>query len=97
MLRLKDKVAIITGGNSGIGLATVKLFLEEGAKVVFTGRRQEALDEASSQLSGDFMAFKANAASIEDSKALINATIERYGKLDILFLNAGVAPPSPHE
>ncbi len=95
MTRLKDKVAVITGGNSGIGLATVKLFLEEGAKVVFTGRRQEALDEAAASLSGDFLAVKADAANVDQSKELIKTAVGTFGKIDILFLNAGVAPPSP--
>ena len=95
MTKLTNKVAVITGGNSGIGLATVKLFLAEGAKVVFTGRRQEALDEASKELKGDFLAVKADAASIDDSKKLIQTTVEKFGKIDILFLNAGVAPPAP--
>ena len=95
MTRLKDKVAVITGGNSGIGLATVKLFLEEGAKVVFTGRRQEALDEVSKELAGDFLAVKADAADPVQSKELIEKTVEKFGKIDVLFLNAGVAPPAP--
>ena len=95
MTRLKNKVAIITGGNSGIGLATVKIFLQEGAKVVFTGRRQEALDEASSNLTGDFLAVKADASDIDQGKEVITKTVEKYGKIDILFLNAGVAPPAP--
>ena len=54
MGRFTDKVVVISGGNSGIGLETVKGFLQEGAKVVFSGRRQEALDEVSASLSGDF-------------------------------------------
>ncbi len=88
-------MAVITGGNSGIGLATVKRFLGEGAKVVFTGRRQEALDEAASQLDGDFLAFKADASNIDDTKALYKVVTEKYGKIDILFLNAGIAPFAP--
>lgn len=95
MTRLKNKVAIITGGNSGIGLATVKLFLEEGAKVVFSGRRQEALDEVSQSLTGDFLAVRADASSVEESKMLIDKATDKYGKIDVLFLNAGIAPPLP--
>ena len=91
MSRFKDKNVLITGGNSGIGLETVKLFLEEGANVIFTGRRQEALDEVSSELEGNFLAVKSDAASLEDSKKLIAAATEKYGKLDVAFLNAGVA------
>lgn len=95
MTRLTNKVAIITGGNSGIGLATVKLFLAEGAKVVFSGRRQEALDEVSKELSGDFLAVRSDASKIEENETLIKTAVDRYGKIDILFLNAGVAPPAP--
>ncbi len=95
MGKLKNKVAIITGGNSGIGLATVKLFLKEGAKVVLTGRRQEALDETSSQLKGDFLAIKSDASDIEQNQKLIEKTVSHFGKIDILFLNAGIAPPTP--
>lgn len=93
--RLEGKVAVVTGANSGIGLATVKLFLQEGAKVVLTGRRQEALDEVAQTLTGEFVTFKAEASSIEDSNALVAFTQEKYGNIDILFLNAGVAPFLP--
>ncbi|MEM9324661.1 MAG: glucose 1-dehydrogenase [Bacteroidota bacterium] len=95
MSKLEGKVAVVTGGNSGIGLATVKRFLNEGAKVVFTGRRQEALNEVSAGLEGDFLAVKADAANIEDTKALYQAVQDKFGKIDILFLNAGIAPFSP--
>lgn len=91
MNTLKNKVAVITGGNSGIGLATVQEFLNQGAKVVFSGRRQEALDQASSELSGDFKAVLADQAKPEDSKRLIQQAVDAYGKIDILFANAGVA------
>ena len=95
MGKLTNKVAVITGGNSGIGLATVKLFLKEGAKVVFSGRRQSALDEVSSQLEGDFLAVLSDARKVEDGRNLIEKAVARYGKIDILFLNAGIAPPAP--
>lgn len=95
MGKLEGKVAIVTGGNSGIGLATVKRFLAEGAKVTFTGRRQEALDEVSAELTGDFLAVKADAGNLADSQKLINTVNEKYGKIDIIFLNAGIAPFSP--
>ena len=95
MTKLNNKVAVVTGGNSGIGLATVKLFLAEGAKVVFTGRRQQALDEVSKELKGDFLALRSDASSIEDNQELIKATVRKFGKIDILFLNAGIAPTAP--
>ena len=97
MGKLDGKVAVITGGNSGIGLATVKLFLQEGAKVAFTGRRQEALDEVAQTLSGDFLPILANAANLDDNQKVFDAVKEKYGKADILFLNAGIAPFAPLE
>ena len=102
MKKLENKVAVITGGNSGIGLATVQRFLEEGAKVVFSGRRLEALDEASSQLEGDFKAVLSDQSKPSDNKRLIEEAVATYGKIDVLFANAGVAcllytSPSPRD
>jgi NAD(P)-dependent dehydrogenase (short-subunit alcohol dehydrogenase family) len=94
-MKLQNKVAIITGANSGIGLATAKLFLKEGAKVVLTGRRQEALDEVSKDLNGDFITVLGDVSKIEDNQHIIDATVKKFGKIDILFLNAGIAPPTP--
>ncbi|WP_248722939.1 SDR family NAD(P)-dependent oxidoreductase [Seonamhaeicola sp. ML3] len=95
MSKLKNKVAVITGANSGIGLATAKLYLKEGAKVVLSGRRQEALDEVSKDLEGDFITVLADASKPEDNKRLISEATAHYGNIDILFLNAGIAPVSP--
>ncbi|MEM6893004.1 MAG: glucose 1-dehydrogenase [Bacteroidota bacterium] len=90
MKKLEGKVAIVTGATSGIGLATAKQYLSEGAKVVLTGRSQDKLDALESQLEGEFALVKAEASSVSDSKALIAQTVERFGKIDVLFLNAGV-------
>ncbi|MEM9681577.1 MAG: SDR family oxidoreductase, partial [Bacteroidota bacterium] len=95
MSKLKNKVAVITGANSGIGLATAKLYLKEGAKVVFSGRRKDALEEAAKDLEGDFIIVVADVSKDEDNVNLIKTATDHYGKIDILFLNAGVAPPSP--
>ncbi|GAA3641975.1 SDR family NAD(P)-dependent oxidoreductase [Flavivirga jejuensis] len=92
MNKLKNKVAVITGANSGIGLATAKLFLEEGAKVVVSGRRQEALNEVSESLEGDFITVLADVSKPEDNVKLIKEATEAFGTIDILFLNAGIAP-----
>ena len=98
MKKLQNKVAIITGANSGIGLATAKLYLKEGAKVVLSGRRKEALDEVAKELEGDFITVTADVAVEADNAKLIQSAVDQYGKIDILFLNAGVAPPTPvHE
>lgn len=90
MKKLANKVAIITGATSGMGLETAKRFLEEGAKVVLTGRSQEKLDRLPSELSGDYLLVKAEASSVTDSKKLIEKTVDTFGKIDILFLNAGI-------
>lgn len=90
MRKLENKIAVITGATSGIGLQTAKKYLEEGAKVVLTGRSQEKLDALANELSGDYLLVKAEASSISDSKDLIAKTVDRYGKIDVLFLNAGI-------
>lgn len=95
MSTLKNKVAIITGANSGIGFATAKLFLEQGAKVVVTGRRADALAEAAKELSGEYITFVGDVSKDEDNVHLIQEATAKYGKIDILFLNAGIAPPTP--
>ncbi len=95
MSRFKDKVVVISGGNSGIGLETVKGFLGEGAKVVFSGRRQEALDEVSQALSGEFKAVLADQANLADNQRLIEEAVAAYGKIDVIFVNAGVAYFAP--
>lgn len=90
MKKLENKVAIITGATSGMGLETAKRFLAEGAKVVLTGRSQEKLDQLPEQLTGDYLLVKAEAASVADSKMLIEKTVAAFGSIDILFLNAGI-------
>ena len=95
MRTFENKVVVVSGGNSGIGLASVKGFLNEGAKVVFSGRRQEALDEVSKELSGEFTAVLADQAIPEDNKRLIEEAVKAYGKIDVLFANAGVAQFAP--
>lgn len=90
MRKLENKVAIITGATSGMGLQTAKRYLQEGAKVVLTGRSQEKLDALKGELQGDYLLVKAEASSISDSEELIKTTVDTFGKIDILFLNAGI-------
>lgn len=95
MNTLQNKVAVITGANSGIGLATAKIFLENGAKVVLAGRRAEALAEVTKQLTGEFTTFVGDVSNEEDNVRLIKTATNAYGKIDILYLNAGIAPVAP--
>ncbi|MEZ4810164.1 MAG: SDR family oxidoreductase [Allomuricauda sp.] len=90
MKKLENKVAIVTGATSGMGLETAKKYLEEGAKVVLTGRSQEKLDALKNELTGDYLLVKAEASSFTDSKELITKTVNHFGNIDILFLNAGI-------
>lgn len=95
MSKLKGKVAIVTGATSGMGFDTAKLFLEQGAKVVLTGRSDEKLKAIESQLNGDYLLVASEASSISDSKNLIAKTVEKFGNIDVLFLNAGVFRVEP--
>ena len=82
MNTLQNKVAVITGANSGIGLATAKLYLQEGAKVVLAGRRKEALEAVSKELTtGDFITVVADVSKAEDNERLIQKTVDTYGKI----------------
>lgn len=95
MSRLNNKVAVITGGNSGIGFATAKEFIAQGAKVVITGRNQSLIDEAVKQLGANAIGVLSNASSVKDTEALVSKVTGLYGKVDVLFVNAGVFYPTP--
>jgi NAD(P)-dependent dehydrogenase (short-subunit alcohol dehydrogenase family) len=95
--RFEGKVAVITGGNSGIGLATVRLFHEEGARVAFIGRDQDSIDAALRSLSGEHLGFRGDVASQEDLNRFFQAVGERFGRIDTVFVNAGIAKTSPIE
>ena len=92
---LKGKVAIITGGNSGIGRATAAEFVRLGAKVVISGRDQGALEKAAHEIGDDALAVRADVTKLSDLDRLFERTREAFGKVDILFVNAGLAVLKP--
>ena len=94
-MRLANKTALITGGNSGIGLATARLFVKEGARVVITGRNQATLEAAAKELGPNALAIVADATDIAATEAAIKQGAEKFGKLDIVFANAGIAGGTP--
>ena len=94
-MKLTAKKALITGGNSGIGLATARLFVAEGAQVAITGRDQTTLDEAVAELGSSARAYRVDVTIAEDRKRLFAALAEDFGKLDIVFANAGISGRTP--
>src|SRR5438874_2308286 len=94
-MRLENKTAFITGGNSGIGLATARLFVAEGARVAITGRNQKTLDAAAQELGRNAIAIAADITDVAATEAAVQQAVNNFGKLDILFANAGVAGNTP--
>jgi NAD(P)-dependent dehydrogenase (short-subunit alcohol dehydrogenase family) len=95
MKRLEGKVAVVTGGNSGIGLATAKRFQEEGAKVAISGRSKKTLDEAMKTLGNNLLAVQSDVSKLPDIDKLFAEVSRTLGKIDVLFVNAGVAKFAP--
>jgi len=95
MKRLEGKVAVVTGGNSGIGLATAKRLQEEGAKVAIAGRSKKTLDEAVKAIGNGVVAVQADVAKFADVDKLYAEVSRKLGKIDVLFVNAGVAKFAP--
>src|SRR5579871_3272398 len=95
IMKLTGKKALITGGNSGIGLATARLFVAEGAQVAITGRDQKTLDEAVAELGPNARGYRADVTVADDRKRLFADLAKDFGKLDIVFANAGISGRTP--
>src|SRR5271156_5352508 len=95
MEKLKNKVAVITGATSGVALATAKLFVEEGAYVFITGRKQEALDEAVRLIGRNVTGVRGDAANLDDLDRLFDTVKREKGRIDVLYASAGMGEAVP--
>lgn len=95
MKTLEGKVAVITGGSSGIGLATAKLFQQVGAQVAISGRNQKSLDEAVKELGTGVLAVRSDVSKLGDLDLLFDTVTKKLGRIDVLFANAGIAKFAP--
>ncbi|MDZ8027431.1 MAG: glucose 1-dehydrogenase [Nostoc sp. DcaGUA01] len=95
MKKLEGKIAVVTGGNSGIGLATAKRFAAEGAHVIITGRRQTELDVAVKEIGENITAVQGDVSNLADLDRLYATIKQQYGRIDVLFANAGAAEYAP--
>lgn len=97
MMTLESKIALVTGGTSGIGRATAIALAAAGAKVVFCGRRNREGEETATLIrdaGAECLFVRSDVSKEEDIKALVQKTVETYGRLDWVFNNAGIEPPS---
>lgn len=88
-MKLKDKVAVITGGNSGIGFGIAEAFRNEGATGTITGRNQETLDRSVKELGKGFIGIKGDVTNMDDLEQIFKATFDKFGKIDTVVVNAG--------
>lgn len=95
MQRLQDKTIVITGGNSGIGLASARQFIQEGARVAILGRDQRTLEAARADLGDQAVVVQGDVTRLADLERLFQETSSGFGKVDGLFVNAGVSGPRP--
>ncbi len=96
-MKLRGKVAVITGGNSGIGLGTAQEFKAQGAEVAIFGRTQKTLEDAVQTIGNGTLAVQGDVTHLADLERLYQQTVERFGKIDVLVANAGVSKPVPVE
>ena len=97
MNRLKGKRALVTGGTTGIGLATAREFVNEGARVAVTGKNPATLDAARKQLGDEVLVISSDASGVASQKAVAEQIRQAFGGLDVLFVNAGIAEMRPLE
>ena len=97
MGNLNNKIAVITGGSTGIGLATAQRFIADGAQVVITGRNKEALELAVAELGDRATGIRGDVANLDDLDRLFAQVQKQFGRIDVLFANAGIAPFVPIE
>src|SRR5258708_30602388 len=95
MGNVEGKIVMVLGGNSGIGLAAARLFVAEGAHVVITGRNQKTLRAAAAELGNRVLAIEADVTDVEATERAVAAAAEKFGKLNIVFANAGIGRPTP--
>jgi NAD(P)-dependent dehydrogenase (short-subunit alcohol dehydrogenase family) len=97
MARLQNKVAVITGGSTGIGLATAKRYAQEGATVIVTGRTEATLKAAQRELGDKAITLQSDTSKPEQIKALVEKVKAKFAKVDVLFVNAGIAKFAPFD
>ena len=95
--RFTGKVAVVTGGNSGIGLATARAFVREGARVAITGRSDSTLKAAQTELGPDALVIKADVSRVPEIAAAMDEIKRKFGRIDALFANAGIGRFVPFE
>jgi NAD(P)-dependent dehydrogenase (short-subunit alcohol dehydrogenase family) len=95
--RFRGKVAVVTGGNSGIGLGVAKAYAQEGAQVAITGRNEKTLEVAAKKIGDGTLAIQSDAGKVAEIEATMKKINERFGQIDALFVNAGVAKLVPFE
>jgi NAD(P)-dependent dehydrogenase (short-subunit alcohol dehydrogenase family) len=97
MKKLEGKIALITGGTSGIGLAAARLFREHGAQLILTGRDPGRIAETAAEFGEQALVLRSEAGNLQDIDALIGIIKERFGRLDVLFMNPAASNPAPIE